>query len=39
MIELTTLASRYGWQGLVVAAVVYVILRSDIRFNYPRKRD
>ena len=39
MTELTALASHYGWQALVIATIIYVVLKSDIRVVYPRKRD
>ena len=39
MTELTTLASHHGVPTFVVAAVVYIVLRSDITFVYPRRRD
>jgi len=39
MTELAALASHYGWPALLIAAAVYVVLKSDIRFVYPRKKD
>ena len=38
MTELTTLAARFGLPTLVGAAIVFVLLKSEIRFRYPRKK-
>ena len=37
MTELIALIAKYGWLPVVVATVVYVILRSEVKFRYPRK--
>ncbi len=37
MTELIALIAKYGWLPVVVAAVVYVILRGEVKFRYPRK--
>lgn len=34
---LSELVARFGPATVITAAVVYVLLRSDIRFIYPRK--
>lgn len=34
---LSELIARFGPATVITAAVVYVLLRSDIRFVYPRK--
>ena len=39
MTELVGLIERFGAPTVVVAAGVYILLRSDIRFTYPRKKD
>jgi hypothetical protein len=39
MIELATLAAKFGIPTVLVAAVLYILLHSDIRFTYPRKKD
>lgn len=28
---------KYGWPPVVVGAVVYIILRGEVNFRYPRK--
>ena len=38
MTEITVLISHFGAPAVVVAAVLYVVLRGDIHFNYPRKK-
>ncbi len=37
MTELIALIAKYGWLPVAVAAVVYVILRGEVNFRYPRK--
>lgn len=39
MTELVGLVAKFGAPTVVVSAVVYIVLRSDIRFTYPRKKD
>jgi hypothetical protein len=38
MTELTGLVARFGAPVVLTAAAIYILLRSDIRFIYPRKR-
>jgi hypothetical protein len=38
MTEITTLVAQFGTPVVITAAVIYVLLHSDIRFNYPRRR-
>jgi hypothetical protein len=39
MSELVDLVAKFGAPTVIVAAGVYILLRSDIRFTYPRKKD
>jgi hypothetical protein len=39
MIELIGLVAKFGSPVVLTAAGVYILLRSDIRFTYPRKKD
>jgi ABC-type tungstate transport system substrate-binding protein len=39
MTTIVSLISSYGAPTVVVGALVYIVLRSDIRFVYPRKKD
>ncbi len=41
MTVLASLISDYGWAAVATAAVIYVLVRSEIRIHYPgrnRKR-
>jgi hypothetical protein len=38
MIELVSLVDHFGVPAVVTAAIVYIVLRSDIHFIYPRKK-
>jgi hypothetical protein len=38
MMELSVLASRYGLLTVAGAAVVFILLKSEIQFRYPRKK-
>lgn len=38
MTELSMLASRYGLPTLAGVAIVFVLLKSEIQFRYPRKK-
>jgi len=37
MSELISAIANYGWLPVVIAAVVYIILRGEVNFRYPRK--
>jgi hypothetical protein len=37
MTELIALVAKYGWLPVAIAVVLYVILRSEVKFRYPRK--
>ena len=39
MMVLASLISNYGLSLVAGAAVVYVLLRSDIRIHYPGRRE
>lgn len=39
MTEVVELVTKFGAPTVVVAACIYILLRSDIRFTYPRKKD
>jgi hypothetical protein len=39
MTELVNLIVKFGAPVVVTAAFIYILLRSDIRFTYPRKKD
>jgi hypothetical protein len=28
---------KYGWPPVLIAAIVYIILRGEVNFRYPRK--
>jgi hypothetical protein len=30
--------SEYGWPAVAVAAIIFVLLRSEIRIHYPGRR-
>ena len=34
--ELTSLISRYGVGVVVVAVLLYILLRGEVQFRYPR---
>ena len=36
MIQLVSLISNYGWAAVLLAALIFILLRSEIRFRYPR---
>lgn len=36
MSELGALISEYGWPIVLVAVLLFVVLRGEIRFRYPR---
>ena len=38
MTALAELVSHYGATSVIIAAVIYIVLRSDFHFKYPRKR-
>jgi hypothetical protein len=38
MAELTSLIARFGLPTVAGAVVLYVILRSEVRFRYPRRK-
>ena len=38
MAELTSLIARFGLPTVAGAAALYVILRSEVRFRYPRRK-
>ena len=29
--------AKYGWPQVVIAAAIYIILRGEVNFRYPRK--
>jgi hypothetical protein len=35
MTVLVSLISDYGWPSVAAAAVIYVLIRSEIRIHYP----
>lgn len=35
--EIVGLIAKFGWPVVLVAALVYLILRGEIHFRYPRK--
>ena len=37
MTELIALIAKFGWLPVVIATVVYIILRGEVKFRYPRK--
>jgi hypothetical protein len=37
MIELIVSIAKFGWLPVLIAAVVYIILRGEVNFRYPRK--
>jgi len=37
MTELIASIAKYGWFPVVIATVVYIILRGEVKFRYPRK--
>jgi hypothetical protein len=37
MTELIPLITRYGWVPVVLAVVIYIVLRGEVSFRYPRK--
>lgn len=37
MISLLQLVGEYGWQSVLIAIGVYVLLRGEIHFRYPRE--
>jgi hypothetical protein len=37
MTELIAEIVKYGWPPVVIAAVIYVLLRGEFNFRYPRK--
>jgi len=37
MSELITAIAKFGWLPVVIAAVVYIIVRGEVNFRYPRK--
>jgi hypothetical protein len=37
--ELVSLISTYGWPVILVAALVFIIIRGQINFQYPRDPD
>ncbi len=39
MTELVDMIAKFGAPVVLTAAAIYILLRSDIRFTYPRKRD
>jgi hypothetical protein len=36
MTEITSLVSQYGLPIVIVAVLLYMVLRGEIRFRYPR---
>jgi hypothetical protein len=36
--ELASLVAQFGGPVVLTAAVVYILLHSDIHFRYPRKK-
>ena len=36
MTELTSLISTYGLPTVIAAALVYIVLRGEVNFRYPR---
>jgi hypothetical protein len=38
VIELIELVAKFGAPTVLVAAGIYILLRSDIQFTYPRKK-
>lgn len=36
MSELIHAIAKYGWFPVVLAAVIYIVLRSEVHFRYPR---
>ena len=34
--ELTSLISRYGLAAVIVAVLLYILLRGEVQFRYPR---
>jgi hypothetical protein len=39
MEELGRMLSKYGGWGLLLAVALYILVRADIHFHYPRKND
>jgi hypothetical protein len=36
MTDLTTLISQYGLPTVLIAVILYLLLRGEIKFRYPR---
>jgi len=39
MAELVSLIAKFGWAVVLVAALVFIVLRGEIIFRYPRDPD
>jgi hypothetical protein len=37
MSELIVSIAKFGWLPVAIAALVYIILRGEVNFRYPRK--
>jgi hypothetical protein len=37
--ELVGLIAKFGWPVVLLAALVFIIIRGRINFQYPRDRD